>query len=64
MFLNPKDYTNLSMTAKNVTFRTKEETWEHEQESTSYCSIQQLNRSTTFEKYGLKQYHKKKENDD
>ena len=40
MFLNPKDYTNLSMTAKNVTFRTKEETWEHEQESTSYCSIQ------------------------
>ena len=40
MFLNPKDYTNLSMTAKNVTFRTKEETQEHEQESTSYCSIQ------------------------
>ena len=61
MFLNPIDHTNLSMTAKNVTFRTKEETQEHEQESTSYCSIQQLNRSTTFEKYDLKH---SMENDD
>ena len=33
MFLNPKDYKNLSMTAKNVTFRTN-------QESASNCSIQ------------------------
>ena len=33
MFLNQKDYKNLSMTAKNVTFRTN-------QESASNCSIQ------------------------
>ena len=33
MFLNPKDNTNCSMTAKNVTFRTNEE-------SASNCSIQ------------------------
>ena len=50
MFLNPKDYTNLSMTAKNVTFRTKEETWEHEQESVFYCSIQQDTSLTMIEK--------------
>ena len=36
MFLKPKDHTNLSMTAKNVTLRTVTE----EKESTSYCSIQ------------------------
>ena len=36
MFLKPKDHTNLSMTAKNVTLRTITE----EKESTSYCSIQ------------------------
>ena len=40
MFLNPIEYTNLSMTAKKVTFGTKEEIWEFEQESVFYCSIQ------------------------
>ena len=34
MFLTPKEYTNLSMTAKNVVLRTKEK------DSDSFCSIQ------------------------
>ena len=36
MFLNPIEYTNLSMTAKKIIFNPQK----HEQESTSYCSIQ------------------------
>ena len=36
MFLTSKEHTNLSMTAKNVTLKTKEQ----DQEPTSYCSIQ------------------------
>ena len=37
MFLTSKEHTNLSMTAKNVTLRTKEK--EQDQEPTSYYSI-------------------------
>ena len=36
MFLNPIEYTNLSMTAKKIIFNPQE----HEQKSASYCSIQ------------------------
>ena len=39
MFLTSKEHTNLYMTAKNVTLRTKEKEQEQEQEPTSYYSI-------------------------
>jgi len=42
MFLNPTDHANLTMTAKNVILRTKEETQKQEEEhrSAACCSIQ------------------------
>ena len=41
MFLNPIEYTNLSMTAKKVTLIPQDhEELVQEHESTSYCSIQ------------------------